>query len=90
MAPKDTSLPPKVCKTWQNSGIKTTPSADDNLDPTERPLCPEIVKIMAKYGQTPADLIVSDESDDEDEIDIPKDSAVYVARTSIIHAARSS
>ena len=75
MAPKDTSLPPKVRKTWQNSGIETTPSADDNLNPTEHPLCPEIVEIMAKYGQTPADLIVSDESDDEDEIDtIPKDS----------------
>ena len=29
---------------------------------------------MAKYGQTPADLIVNDESDDKDEIDIPKDS----------------
>ena len=44
------------------------------MNPTEHPLCPEIVEIMAKYGQTPADLIVNDESDDKDEIDIPKDS----------------
>ena len=37
------------------------------MDPTEHQWCPEIVDIMAKYGQKPEDFIVSD---DEDETDI--------------------
>ena len=71
MAPKDTNLPPKVCKLLQKSGIETTPSVDDNVDPTEHPWSPEIVDIMAKYGQTPEDFI---DSNDEDEIGIKMDS----------------
>ena len=47
MAPKDTSLPPKVRKMWQNSGIEITPSANDNLDRTERPL----PRDSQNYGQ---------------------------------------
>ena len=71
MVPKDTNLPPKICKLLQKSGIETTPSADDNVDPTEHPWSPEIVDIIAK---TPEDFIDSDESDDEDEIGIKMDS----------------
>lgn len=68
MAPSETSLPPKVRKSWQNPGIESIPSADDNFDPTEYRWCPEVLEIMAKYGQTPADMIVSD-VDSEDGID---------------------
>ena len=65
MAQNDTSLPPKVCKSWQNSG---TEAHSVNMDPTaEHQWCPEIVDIMAKYGQTPEDFIVRD---DEDGVDI--------------------
>ena len=48
------------------------------MDPTgsgsEYPWCPEVVEIMAKYGQTPADMIVSD---DEDETDIQDSKGEY-------------
>ena len=74
MAPKDTNLPPKVCKLLQKLGIETTPSVDDNVDPTKHPWSPEIVDIMAKYGQTPEDFIDSDEFNDEDKSGIKMDS----------------
>ena len=45
-----------------------TPSADDNEGPTEHTWCPEVVEIMAKDGQTPADFIDSDGSDEESRI----------------------
>ena len=67
MAPKETSLPPKVRKSWQKSGIEANPPADDNVDLAEHSWCPEVLEVMAKHGQTPADLVVSD---DEDEIEI--------------------
>src|SRR6266446_6830554 len=70
MASKETSLPPKIRKSWLKSGTETTPSADDNVDLTEHSWCPEVVEIMAKYGQTPADLDPLVVSDDEDEIEI--------------------
>jgi hypothetical protein len=41
------------------------------VDPTEYPWCPEIVEIMANYGQTPANMIVSDDDSEEgSEIDM--------------------
>lgn len=51
------------------AGIETASSADDNMDPSSHPteLCPEIVEIMARYGQAPADLTVSDDEDIEEE-----------------------
>ena len=67
MAAKETSLPPKVRKSWLKSGIETNPPADDNVDLAKHSWCPEVVEVMAKYGQTPADLVLSD---DEDEIEI--------------------
>ena len=66
MATKDTSLPPK----FRRGKIEATPPADDNMDPSRYQWCPEMVEIMADFGQTPADMIVSD---NEDEIDIQKD-----------------
>jgi hypothetical protein len=73
MAPNDTTLPPKVRR--PRILADTTPSADDNADhhptvPTENSWCPEIVEILAKYGQTPADIQEDQDmivSDDEDE-----------------------
>ena len=70
---KDTSLPPKSRKFWPDSRIvETTSSGDDptgtGTDPTavtEHTWCPEIVDIMAKFGQTPADMIVSDDEDSD-------------------------
>ena len=51
---------------WQNSGIEA-PSVNNNImDPTEHQWCPEIVDIMAKYGQKPEDFIVSDDDDETD------------------------
>ena len=67
MIPKDTSLPPKVRKSWQNSSTEITPSTDDNTDPNEYPWCPEVIEIMEEFGQTPADFIVSD---NEGEVEI--------------------
>ena len=64
MAQNDTSLPPKVRKSWQNS---STAAHSVNMDPTaEHQWCPEIVDIMAKYGQTPEDFIVRDDEDGAD------------------------
>ena len=64
MAQNDTSLPPKVRKSWQNS---STEAHSVNMDPTaEHQWCPEIVDIMAKYGQTPEDFIVRDDEDGAD------------------------
>lgn len=74
MVPKDKSLPPKVRKSWQNSGIVTSPSVGDNMDPNEHPWCPEVVEIMEEFGQTPADFI---DSDNEDEVDVQDSESEY-------------
>ena len=50
MAQNDTSLPPKVRKSWQNS---STEAHSVNMDPTaEHQWCPEIVDIMARHLRT--------------------------------------
>ena len=54
MAPYNTSLPPKILKSWQNSGIETTPSVDDNVDTSMAPndigLPPKVRKSWQRPG----------------------------------------
>ena len=73
MVPNTTKSPQVVAKIGHRNHSFRRQQVVDIMDPTE-PWCPEIVGIMAKYGQTPEDLIVSDESDDEDELGIKMNS----------------